>query len=288
MRVKLSGIKKRYGSNAVLSEFELDIHTGEFVAIVGASGAGKSTALRIIAGLEEPDLGWVELDGRRTSGLNPEVRVMFQDARLLPWRRVAGNVAIGLPRDRLGRALTALDMVGLADRADDWPAILSGGQRQRVALARALATNPRLMLLDEPLGSLDALTRIEMQRLIEQIWLRQRFTAVLITHDCAEAITLADRVIMLDRGTVALEIRVSLARPRDRSDGAFAALEGRLLRRILLRKSAAVAGDTAIAEKHQVATPQKAGANHPNGRERKVRFVTNRADWTHNAISEEE
>jgi sulfonate transport system ATP-binding protein len=186
---------------------------------------------------------------------------MFQDARLLPWRRVAENVAIALPRDQQKRASAALDMVGLGDRGEDWPRVLSGGQRQRVALARALATNPRLMLLDEPLGSLDALTRIEMQRLIEQIWLKERFTAVLVTHDCAEAIALADRVIMLDRGTVALEIHVPLARPRERGDGAFAALEGRLLRRILARKSAPTGADGPSLGRQRVVRALPVAAN---------------------------
>ena len=186
---------------------------------------------------------------------------MFQDARLLPWRRVAENVAIALPRGQEQRASPALEMVGLGDRGEEWPRVLSGGQRQRVALARALATNPRLMLLDEPLGSLDALTRIEMQRLIEQIWLKERFTAVLVTHDCAEAIALADRVIMLDRGTVALEIPIPLARPRERGDSAFGTLEGRLLRRILARKNIPAGADGPSLVRERLVRARHAAGN---------------------------
>jgi sulfonate transport system ATP-binding protein len=219
----------------VLSALNLHVRSGEFVAIIGASGAGKSTAVRLLAGLEAPDDGQILIDGRQLKGLNETARVMFQDARLLPWKGVVDNVALALQSSERKQAMAALEMVGLETRARDWPSILSGGQQQRVALARALATKPRLMLLDEPLGSLDALTRIEMQRLIEKIWLREQFSAVLVTHDCAEAIALADRVVMLDRGRVAMELRVPLPRPRERGAGIFPVLEGRLLRRILSR-----------------------------------------------------
>lgn len=236
MQVQFCNVTKRYGSAIVLSGLNLHVQSGEFLAIVGASGTGKSTILRLFAGLEAPDAGRILIDGQQLNGLNHNARVMFQDARLLPWKRVVDNVALALhPRERK-KALAALEMVGLETRSREWPSVLSGGQQQRVALARALVTKPRLMLLDEPLGSLDALTRIEMQRLIEEIWLREQFSAVLVTHDCAEAITLADRVIMLDRGRVAMEINVPLPRPRERGTGIFSALEGRLLRRILSRR----------------------------------------------------
>ncbi|MBV8138006.1 MAG: ATP-binding cassette domain-containing protein [Deltaproteobacteria bacterium] len=239
MRVQISGLAKRYDARAVLRGIHLTIASGEFVAIVGASGSGKSTLLRLLAGLETPDAGSILLDGTPLRGLNRDARVMFQDARLLPWRRVIDNVRLGLDHAHDDRGAAALRMVGLPDRDRDWPAILSGGQRQRVALARALASNPRLMLLDEPLASLDALTRIEMQRLIESLWIENDFSAVLVTHDCAEAVALADRVLMLERGGIAMELRVSLPRPRDRGDRQFGALEGQVLNRILGRDNAA-------------------------------------------------
>lgn len=160
---------------------------------------------------------------------------MFQDARLLPWKRVIDNVALGLPQDQRGAAATVLEQVGLGDRAGDWPARLSGGQRQRVALARALVHQPNLLLLDEPLGALDALTRIEMHALIEDLWLRNGFTALLVTHDVQEAVALADRVVLIEDGVIALDERIDLPRPRSRGDAAFAALEKRILDRVLQR-----------------------------------------------------
>jgi sulfonate transport system ATP-binding protein len=160
--------------------------------------------------------------------------MMFQDARLLPWKRVLDNVALGLPGpDARERAQEALAQVGLAERAGDWPAVLSGGQRQRVALARALVHRPRLLLLDEPLGALDALTRIEMHALIERLWRRHGFTAVLVTHDVGEAVALADRVLLIEAHHVAFDERVPLARPRSRGHPAFAALEEQVLQRVL-------------------------------------------------------
>jgi sulfonate transport system ATP-binding protein len=232
VQIQILGLAKHYAARAVLHEINLSIPSGEFVAIVGASGSGKSTLLRLLIGLERPDAGNVLLDGQPARGLNREARIMFQDARLLPWRKVIDNVTLGLDRSERDRGIDALRKVGLPDRDHDWPAILSGGQRQRVALARALASNPRLLLLDEPLASLDALTRVEMQRLIENLWLENGFSAVLVTHDCAEAVALADRVLMLERGTIAMEVRVPLPRPRDRGDRQFAALEGQVLHRI--------------------------------------------------------
>jgi sulfonate transport system ATP-binding protein len=153
---------------------------------------------------------------------------MYQEARLLPWRTVIQNVALGLPGSRAqvrARAEEALAQVGLADRADEWPSRLSGGQRQRVALARALIHRPRLLLLDEPLGALDALTRIEMQRLIEQIWRQHAFTAVLVTHDVAEAVALADRILLIEEGRITFDEVVDLPRPREHGEARFAALE---------------------------------------------------------------
>ena len=167
--------------------------------------------------------------------------MVFQDARLLPWKTVGDNVAVGAlgePADnaradnragRAARVAEALERVGLPSRAGDWPSILSGGQRQRVALARALVSRPRLLLLDEPLGALDAFTRVEMQQLIERIWTDAGFTAVIVTHDVEEAIALADRVVALDGGQVALEVDVDLPRPRQRQSGEFVELVARVL-----------------------------------------------------------
>lgn len=225
--IRLQGVAKTFGDRPVLSHLDLDIRPGEFVAVVGRSGCGKSTLLRLLAGLESPSEGVLQVD-------RPEsVRFMFQDARLLPWARVLDNVALGLkgPEGR-ERAAAALAQVGLSDRGQEWPAKLSGGQRQRVALARALVHAPQLLLLDEPLGALDALTRIEMQRLIERLWLRQGLTAVLVTHDVAEAVALADRVLLIEKGQIALDLTIDLPRPRLR-DAAFASLEQQLLDRVL-------------------------------------------------------
>jgi sulfonate transport system ATP-binding protein len=232
--VRVEGLGKRFGERDVLRDVALDVRPGEFVAIVGRSGCGKSTLLRLLAGLETPSAGELRLGGAPAAARRDDVRLMFQEARLLPWRTVLQNVQLGLDsRDAPARARDALAQVGLADRADDWPAVLSGGQRQRVALARALVHRPRLLLLDEPLGALDALTRIEMQRLIERVWRELGFTAVLVTHDVAEAVALADRVLLVEDGRVTLDESVPLARPRAHGSPAFAELEGRVLARVL-------------------------------------------------------
>jgi len=232
-------VVKRYNGREVLHGIELRAAPGEFVAIVGRSGCGKSTLLRLVAGLEAADGGAVTLDERPGGARQQSTRVMFQDARLLPWKRVLDNVALGLPRERRAEAAEVLAQVGLADRANDWPARLSGGQRQRVALARALVHHPRLLLLDEPLGALDALTRIEMQALIELLWRRLGFTALLVTHDVSEAIALADRVVLIEDGRITLDQRVPLARPRQRGSAAFAQLEEAVLQRVMQQQSGA-------------------------------------------------
>ncbi len=229
------GLSKRYGQRTVLERAQLQIQAGEFVAIVGRSGCGKSTLLRLVAGLETASAGTLQIDQREVTGLRENTRIMFQDARLLPWKRVIDNVALGLTHSAHAAAAKVLDQVGLADRGDEWPARLSGGQRQRVALARALVHQPDLLLLDEPLGALDALTRIEMHSLIESLWQRHGFTALLVTHDVQEAVALADRVVLIEDGVIALDLRIDLPRPRHRGDPHFAALEERLLDRVLQR-----------------------------------------------------
>jgi sulfonate transport system ATP-binding protein len=237
VQIELRGVGKRFGSREVLQGTDLSIEAGEFVAIVGRSGCGKSTLLRLVAGLEAATSGALRVDGEDVFGLTEDTRIMFQDSRLLPWRRVSDNVTLGLPSPLRARAGEVLVQVGLGDRGSDWPARLSGGQRQRVSLARALVHNPRLLLLDEPLGALDALTRIEMHQLIEGLWLRSGFTALLVTHDVQEAVALADRVILIEDGRIALDERIALPRPRAH-DAAFAALEKRILDRVLQKPAA--------------------------------------------------
>ncbi|WP_026694993.1 ATP-binding cassette domain-containing protein [Peribacillus kribbensis] len=230
--IKLENIKKGYNSRSVLEGLNLTIRQGEFVAIVGRSGCGKSTLLRLLAGLEFLDTGSILVDGEEINSLNKNARLMFQDGRLLPWKKVMENVSMGLPRDHRLRALNALERVGLKDRANDWPARLSGGQKQRVALARALVHNPAILLLDEPLGALDALTRLEMQRLVEQLWSEKKFTSILVTHDVEEAVALADRVILIEEGSIKLDQYIPLPRPRQRVHPGFSLLVEEILQHI--------------------------------------------------------
>jgi sulfonate transport system ATP-binding protein len=173
------------------------------------------------------------LEKRTADGGPLDTRIMFQDARLLPWKSVLHNVMLGLGRSAREEARAVLAEVGLLERANDWPAQLSGGQRQRVALARALVHRPQLLLLDEPLGALDALTRIEMHALIERLWREHRFTALLVTHDVHEAVALGDRILLIEEGRIALDQPVALARPRARASAGFAALEEHVLQRVL-------------------------------------------------------
>jgi sulfonate transport system ATP-binding protein len=249
--LEIHGLRKDFGSQRVLRGVDLEVSPGEFLVVIGRSGCGKSTLLRLIAGLEVPTAGELFINGRPVRGLNPETRIVFQDARLLPWKRVIDNVGIGLQGKWRSRAEQALAQVGLVGRERDWPGVLSGGQRQRVALARALASEPRLLLLDEPLGALDALTRIEMQRLIEGIWQEQRFTALLITHDVEEAVALADRVVLIEDGVISMDVDVPLARPRKRGDPAFAALVDEILSRVLGEERTGNVTVFAVPERHE-------------------------------------
>ena len=249
----LQNLSKSYAERRVLSGISLALQAGEFVAVVGRSGCGKSTLLRTIAQLEQADAGRIiygDGDGDGKSRL--DMRIMFQEARLLPWKSVLDNVALGLPKASTAAA-AALATVGLADRGGDWPAALSGGQRQRVALARALVHEPQLLLLDEPLGALDALTRIEMQQLIESLWQARGFTAVLVTHDVQEAVALADRVILIDDGAITVDISIDFPRPRRRGSAAFAALEQRILAHVLKQPD-----DESIDRRQRLADPQRA------------------------------
>jgi sulfonate transport system ATP-binding protein len=240
----IRGLRKSFGDHEVLRGIDLHVPAGQFVAIVGRSGCGKSTLLRLLLGLDRPTEGefWFgqTADPASTRG---SVRVMFQEPRLLPWASVLSNVEVGLGGQRKlpdarERALATLREVGLEDRRDEWPSVLSGGQRQRVALARALVSRPQFLAFDEPLGALDALTRISMQRLLERVWLDQRFTAIMVTHDVAEAVTLADRVLMIEDGEIALDLHIDLPRPRERGSAAVAKLEGSILRDLFRNASA--------------------------------------------------
>src|SRR4051794_28822903 len=235
LSLTIRGLRKSFGDNEVLRGIDLHIPAGQFVAIVGRSGCGKSTLLRLIAGLEAATAGAIAF-GEETRA--EDIRIMFQEPRLLPRARVLSNVEGGLGRGRAtpdaqARADSALVEVGLDDKRGQWPAVLSGGQKQRVALARALVSRPRVLAFDEPLGALDALTRISMQRLLERVWQDQAFTAILVTHDVAEAVALADRVLVIEDGRIAHDIDIDIPRPRRRGSAELAALEGSILKNLL-------------------------------------------------------
>jgi sulfonate transport system ATP-binding protein len=199
--VRLRSLTRSFGSNIVLDNIDLDIQPGEFVALLGRSGSGKTTLLRTLAGLDAETGQDVTV---------PESRaVVFQDARLLPWKKVWRNVALGLRGDDpRGRAEAALQEVELGHRMEAWPLTLSGGEAQRTALARALVREPELLLLDEPFAALDALTRMRMHELVLSLWRRHQPAVLLVTHDVDEAMALADRILVLDRGRIAAEERI--------------------------------------------------------------------------------
>ncbi|MHC2019376.1 ABC transporter ATP-binding protein [Methylobacterium sp. CM6247] len=220
----------------VLDDIDLTIAPGSFVALLGPSGCGKSTLLRLAAGLEPPETGTLALDGETIAGPDPERLLVFQDPTLYPWRTVRGNVSLGLEargllRRHRHRIDEALDLVGLADFAEAYPHQLSGGMAQRTALARALVNDPSLLLLDEPLGKLDALTRLAMQGELVRLWQESRFTALLVTHDVEEALILAQRVIVLsDRpARIRTEIAVDAPYPRRRDDPKLLSLRTEIL-----------------------------------------------------------
>ena len=220
--VRVRGLGRSFGTTRVLDGVDLDISPGEIVALVGRSGSGKSTLLRVLAGLDDGATGSV----RRP----PTVGVAFQDARLLPWKRVTANVTLGLRAPDAGdRAARVLDEVGLTHRAGAWPGTLSGGEAQRASLARALAREPGLLLLDEPFGALDALTRLTMHDLVLRLWERHRPAILLVTHDVEEAVVLADRVVVLADGRFVDTVDVDLPRPRHRTEPTFGRLRERLL-----------------------------------------------------------
>jgi sulfonate transport system ATP-binding protein len=223
LAVQARNVSKDFTGRSIIADLDLEIRPGEFVALLGRSGAGKSTLLRIFGGLD-PDYEGDVLVPRRHA-------VVFQEPRLIPWQRVLPNVALGLKptTDIKRQSEAALGEVGLADHARAWPVTLSGGEAQRVALARALVRDPQLMLLDEPFGALDALTRTRMHALLQDLCERHQPAVLLVTHDVDEAIILADRALVLSGGRVTLDVPIELDRPRDRGHPAFIELRNRLL-----------------------------------------------------------
>ncbi|QQK78675.1 ATP-binding cassette domain-containing protein [Salicibibacter cibi] len=233
IEIKLEQIHKSFGNNEVLHNINVTVDQGQFVAIVGKSGSGKSTLLRLIAGLEEINEGTLLFNDEEPRKSQASVTMMYQDSRLLPWKKVIDNVGIGLKGKWKEHATEVLEAVGLTQFSNEWPATLSGGQQQRVALARALVRDPQLLMLDEPLSALDALTRTEMQDWIEKIWLDNGFTALLVTHDVREAVRLADRILLIEDGEITLDLTNSEPRPRNVSNERMVALEKQVFSRIL-------------------------------------------------------
>lgn len=223
--VRVTGLSKAFGDNVIIDNLDLRIDPGEFVVLLGASGCGKSTLLRVLADLDREVTGTVQVAEQRA--------VSFQQPRLMPWKKVWRNVVLGLPgRPSRARAEAALAEVGLSHRVDVWPKVLSGGEAQRVSLARSLVREPDLLLLDEPFSALDALTRLTAQALVADLWAVHQCAVLLVTHDVEEAVLLADRVLVMDRGVIAHEVVVDLPRPRDLSDPRFVRLRSELLERL--------------------------------------------------------
>lgn len=232
--VRLSGFSRHFGATAVLDDLDLAIAPGEFVALLGRSGSGKTTLLRTLAGLDDP--------GGQDIIVPPSRATVFQDARLLPWKRVWQNVALGIRgASARGQAEEALREVGLSHRVDAWPLTLSGGEAQRASLARALIRQPELLLLDEPFAALDALTRIRMHALVLALWRTHRPAVLLVTHDVEEAMALADRVLVLDRGRIAAEERIDA--PRGQRAAVVRGLRASLLGHLGLEMESGVYAD---------------------------------------------
>lgn len=225
--VHVRGLSRQFGENTILHGVDLDIAQGEFVALLGKSGSGKSTFLRALAGIDHEVKGTGRLD-------TPDnLSVVFQDARLLPWRNVIQNVTLGLSGGAAQDAgKRALAEVGLAGREDAWPVQLSGGEQQRVALARSLVRDPALLVADEPFGALDALTRLKMHDLLRELCARHQPAVLLVTHDVDEAISLADRILVLDHSRFVEDLTVDLPAPRDHGTKRFAEIRNHLLARL--------------------------------------------------------
>ena len=232
--VQVSGVSKQYASEQgtvqALADVNFGVDSGELVCIVGPSGCGKTTLFRILAGLEPATRGEVTLNGTAVTEPTPNMGIVFQEYHLFPWRTVRGNIAFGLEKavgldgtDREQRVQQLVDLVGLAGFEDSYPKSLSGGMKQRVALARALAIDPALLLMDEPFGAVDAQTRERLQAELLEIWRETGKTILFVTHDVEEAVTLADRVVVMGKnpGQINEIVSIDLARPRSRGDAAF-------------------------------------------------------------------
>lgn len=234
MALEIKGIKKTFpmktGNLDVLSDINLRIEDGEFISIVGVSGCGKSTLLKILAGLDQATAGEIVLDDRiRGKSLRREIGMIFQESRLLPWCTVEHNIEFGMPdksdkQEKKRRIQGYIDLVGLKGFERAYPNQLSGGMQQRVSIARTLIHHPKILLLDEPFGALDALTKINMQQEVLKIWRQEKTTMIIVTHDIDEAIYLGDRVVVMSDkpGVVKKIIPVELPRPRDRNSNDFA------------------------------------------------------------------
>lgn len=235
MALEIKNIKKTYpmktGDLEVLSDINLSIESGEIISIVGVSGCGKSTLLKILAGLDKATAGEIVLDGNiRGKGLRKEIGMIFQESRLFPWCSVEHNIEFGVPnktdkKEKAKQIQTYIDLVGLKGFEKAYPNQLSGGMQQRVSIARTLIHHPRILLLDEPFGALDALTKINMQKEVLHIWEQEKTTMIIVTHDIDEAIYLGNRVVVMSAkpGVIQKIIPVKLARPRDRNSNDFAA-----------------------------------------------------------------
>jgi sulfonate transport system ATP-binding protein len=256
--VSLSRVDRTFGTHSVLHEVDIEIEPGEVVALLGSSGSGKSTLLRLIAGLDRPTEGRIEIDGQAVRGIDPRCAIVFQEPRLLPWRSLAANVEFGLPpgtaRSNGSAAVQHwLDVVGLADFRDHYPRQVSGGMAQRAGLARALARRPSVLLLDEPLAALDALTRLRMQDLLNTVQQEAGTTTVLVTHDVDEATILADRVLILradatGAASIGATFEVTIPKPRDRGDPRIAVLRGQLLDELGVPRRSGVSARSAVDE----------------------------------------
>jgi sulfonate transport system ATP-binding protein len=234
--LQLERLSKTYADGThALADITLDVRESEIVGLIGGSGCGKTTLLRLLAGLDRASVGTMRLDGEVISEPHPAIGIVFQEPRLLPWHTVTDNVGFGLvdrpAPERRDRVAYALEKVGLAEHANRWPKDLSGGQQQRVAIARAFVTNPKVLLLDEPFSALDAFTRASLHEHLLSLWEESRPTVLLVTHDVQEAVTLADRAVVMQPkpGRIYDELPLGLARPRDKTSPAFESSTRRVL-----------------------------------------------------------